>query len=155
MLRLLALLSVLLWPAMSAAEANGATVFCGDRGMVLLMKCQELAENGDAEAQESLGTMYLNGEGVPADIAQAVEWFRKAADQGNASSQYNLGLFFMMGMGVPLDYVQAHFMFNLSAVSGDKKAIESREEVAKMMTPAQIEEAEGLARQWSARHEKK
>lgn len=154
MLRLLVLLSVLLWPALPAAGSDETTV-CGDREMILVEKCQKLAESGNAEAQEILGTMYLNGEGVPGDVTQAVEWFRKAADQGNASSQYNLGLFYLMGMGVPQDYVQAHVMFNSSAASGYEKAVESREEVAKVMTPSQIEEAQRLAREWSTRHKER
>lgn len=154
MLRLLALLVVLLWPVASTAGSDGTTV-CGDREKIQLKKCQKLAESGNAEAQEILGTMYLNGEGVPEDVEQAVGWFRKSADQGNVSSQYNLGLLYLMGMGVPQDYVQAHLMFNLSAASGDAKAAESREEVAKVMTASQIEEAERLVREWAAGHGQK
>ena len=35
--------------------------------------------------------MYVNGEGVPENNAEAVKWFRKAADQGFADAQFNLG----------------------------------------------------------------
>ena len=44
---------------------------------------QELAEQGDAEAQFNLGVMYANGEGVPQDYAEAVKWYPKAAEQGD------------------------------------------------------------------------
>jgi hypothetical protein len=37
-----------------------------------------LAEQGDAKAQFRLGGMYLNGQGVPQDAAEAVKWWRKA-----------------------------------------------------------------------------
>src|SRR5260370_42113148 len=38
------------------------------------------AEQGDANAQYSLGNMYRNGQGVPEDYAEAVRWFRTAAE---------------------------------------------------------------------------
>ena len=44
------------------------------------------AEQGDAEAQTSLGLMYDNGKGVPQDYAEAVKWYRKAAEQGHLAA---------------------------------------------------------------------
>ncbi len=44
----------------------------------------ELAEDGNSEAQNVLGVMYENGEGVKQDFAKAAEWYRMAADQGFA-----------------------------------------------------------------------
>jgi uncharacterized protein len=46
-----------------------------------------LAEKGDAKAQEQLGQMYQNGEGIAKDEVQAAAWFRKAAGQRNAQWQ--------------------------------------------------------------------
>jgi TPR repeat protein len=51
--------------------------------------------------------MYVNGEGVPKDAAQAVNWYRKSAEQGNASAQFNLGLMCFLGDGVAKDAVEA------------------------------------------------
>ena len=51
-------------------------------------------------AQNNLGLMYANGEGVPEDDAEAVHWYRKAAKQGYADAQYNLGLMYDYGEGV-------------------------------------------------------
>lgn len=50
---------------------------------------------GDADAQFNLGQAYKLGRGVTADLAQATEWFRKAAAQGHmqASDNYGLALF--------------------------------------------------------------
>ena len=45
---------------------------------------------GDADAQDALAEMYINGWGVtpdPANMAKAVELFRKAAEDGNADAQ--------------------------------------------------------------------
>jgi uncharacterized protein len=52
------------------------------------------------------------------------------------------------GHGVPRDYVTAHMWFNLVAVNGDKDAVKALDEVAAKMTPAQVAEAQKLAREW-------
>ena len=65
------------------------------------------AENGDADAQASLGEMYRDGQGVTQDDVEAVKWYRKAAEQGDAYAQHNLGLAYSYGSGVVKDYVEA------------------------------------------------
>ncbi len=52
------------------------------------------------------------------------------------------------GEGVPKDYVQAHMWYTLAAAQGDKDAGEFRDLLAEKMTPAQIAEAQRLAREW-------
>jgi hypothetical protein len=113
------------------------------------VKWYRLAANqGDAFAQFHLGLMYAKGQGVPQDYAEAVKWYRLAANQGAAIAQFNIGLMYAEGDGVPQDYVGAHMWFNLSAAGGDQDAVKSRDEVAQRMTPAQIAEAQKLAREW-------
>lgn len=52
------------------------------------------------------------------------------------------------------DYVKAHMWFNLAAVQ-NKEVAKLRNGLANKMTPAQIAEAQRLAREWLAKHEKK
>ncbi len=57
------------------------------------------------------------------------------------------------GLGVPQDYVQAHMWSNLAAsgyIPGKTRdqSVKDRDIVAEKMTPAQIAEAEKLAREW-------
>ncbi len=97
--------------------------------------------------------MYDNGLGVPQDYARAVKWFRKAAEQGQALAQSNLGFMYYEGRGVPQDYAQAHMWYNLAVSKLPPSelrdiAVKNRDTVAKWMTPAQISEAEKLAREW-------
>ena len=47
---------------------------------------------GDADAQFNLAQAYKFGRGVPADLAQAEEWYRKAAVQGHKQAADNYGL---------------------------------------------------------------
>ena len=49
------------------------------------------AEQGDADAQYSLGNMNAEGRGVARDDAEAVRWYRLAAEQGYARAQNRLG----------------------------------------------------------------
>jgi len=53
-----------------------------------LKKWQTLAEAGDAAAQNNLGILYDNGQGVAQDYGKARAWFEKAAAQkGNKEAQ--------------------------------------------------------------------
>jgi uncharacterized protein len=108
----------------------------------------ERAEAGDVKAQSELGVRYMVGEGLPRNYAEAARWLREAADQGDLESQLDLGRLYLDGHGVLQDYVAAHVMFNLAASAGFPKAQELRDMVAAKMTPAQIAEAQKLAREW-------
>ncbi len=45
-------------------------------------------------------------------------------------------------------YVYAHMWLNLSAAQSDQISAKERDDLAKRMTPAQIAEAQKLAREW-------
>ena len=47
---------------------------------------------GNPDAQFNLGQAYKLGRGVPADLGQAEEWYRKAAIQGHPQAEDNFGL---------------------------------------------------------------
>ena len=65
------------------------------------------AEQGNAEAQFSLGICYANGNGVAKDMTKAVEWYRKAAEQGHDKAQFNLCLCYANSDGVAKDMTEA------------------------------------------------
>ena len=54
--------------------------------------CKVSAEQGDADAQSTVGKMYDYGQGVSQDGEQALAWYLKAAAQGNIDAQFNLGV---------------------------------------------------------------
>ncbi len=68
---------------------------------------RKLAAQGDAGAQQHLGVMYSNGQGVPQDFKEARKWNRMAAAQGDVTAQYNLGVMYDKGHGVTQDYGEA------------------------------------------------
>ncbi len=57
-------------------------------------------EQGNADAQTNLGTMYARGLGVPLAHDEAVKWLGRAAEQGQALAQMKLGMACASGKGV-------------------------------------------------------
>ena len=51
---------------------------------------QKAADQGNAAAQNNLGYLYENGDGVPTDFAKAEQLYQKAADRGNQAAVANL-----------------------------------------------------------------
>ena len=116
---------------------------------------RKAADQGYASAQNSLGFVYQRGLGVPQDYTEAVRWTRLAADQGHVKAQYNLGHTYAHGRGVvPPNSLEALKWVNLavSRATGDvqKQCAGLRDALTKLMTPAQIAEAQKLAREWQA-----
>jgi uncharacterized protein len=54
----------------------------------------QLAEQGDARAQNQLGHMYGAGEGVKRSDTEALYWYHRSAGQGFAEGQYKLGVLY-------------------------------------------------------------
>jgi TPR repeat protein len=109
------------------------------------------AEQGEAKAQFNLGVMYADGQGVPQDFKEAMQWYYLAAMQGDADAYHNLGVMYATDQGALKDYVLAHVWFTLAAAQGEKDAIDLRDRLAKKMTPVQMEVAQKLARGWKPR----
>jgi TPR repeat protein len=67
-------------------------------------------------------------------------------------AQANLGLRYFQGQGVVQDYIEAHKWFNIAGANGNEEASKSRDIIASIMTPEQIQEAQKLAKEWMANH---
>ena len=77
-----------------------------------------LANEGNAEAQTFIGSLYENGLGVIKDEKNALDWYEKAGKAGNAKGQHNAGIFYYTGRGVAVNYPAAYEWF-LKATSAD------------------------------------
>ncbi len=106
------------------------------------------AETGHVKAQYEVGRVLYDGEGVGQNHDEATKWFAKAAAQGNASAQRDLGVAYAYGNGVPRDLVEGMKWATLAANQNETLNGECRDEIAKMMTPEQIAEAEKQAMEW-------
>lgn len=80
------------------------------------------AEQGYPGAQNVIGVMYANGEGVTQSYTEALKWYRKAAAQGNYKAEYNLGALYLDGNGVPQDVTEAAKWYLKAAEQGMPEA---------------------------------
>jgi uncharacterized protein len=78
----------------------------------------------------------------------ALAQFETEAKEGRAEALYNLGLAYSTGQGVRVDFVAAHKWFNLAAMRGIEEAKSWRAQISRELLPAQIAEAQRLAREW-------
>ncbi len=114
---------------------------------------RKAADQSNRDAESQVAWMYDQGQGVAQDYAEAAKWYRKSAEHGVVSDLFRLGERYAIGQGVPQDYTQAHMLFNLAASKNNEgesrdSAVRKRNEVAAKMTPAQIADAQKLAREW-------
>ena len=77
------------------------------------------AENGNAEAQAWLGSLYANGDGVDVDDTTALSWYEKAAEQGYPMAQSNVGAMYFMGQGTEKNVDKAIKWLSAAADNGD------------------------------------
>jgi TPR repeat protein len=77
------------------------------------------AEKGDAIAQNTVGTMYADGLGVPRDSAEALKWLQKSADQNLPQAQANLAVLYENGYGVRTSFTEAAKWYQKAAEQGN------------------------------------
>lgn len=82
-----------------------------------------LAEQGDADAQAYLGSMYAQGTGVPKDYDKALALVRPLAEQGNANAQMQLAFMYEEGHGVSADMTEAFKWMRRAANQGNSFAL--------------------------------
>ncbi|MBS0154306.1 MAG: sel1 repeat family protein [Nitrospira sp.] len=111
---------------------------------------EKAALQGSADAQVNLGTLYSNGLGCREDDKEAIFWFLSAAKQGHGLAFVKLGSMYEDGRGVTQDYVQAYKWYDLGVRHDEKTGNPLRDELTKRMTPAQVDEAQQLTKEWMA-----
>ena len=113
---------------------------------------RKLADRGDADAQWQMGVRYHNGEGVPRDDAQAMQWFMRAAEQGHVIAQATLGAYYWAGRGVPQDLSKSYFWSAIALAQGDENSKSRLEGLASQMTRTQVLAARQQAEAWIQSH---
>ncbi len=85
------------------------------------------AEQGSALAQNIVGLMYENGEGVEVDMAKAVQWYEKAIDQDFVFAMLNLGDAYRFGNpGFPQNVAKAAALYDKAITLGSDIAMYER-----------------------------
>ncbi len=113
------------------------------------------ADSGYAPAQVILGNNYFRGDGVAVDHQEAANWYMKAAEQGDVVAQFLIANLYISGQGVPQDLVKAYQWLSVAATANHpdakKNSDRAKQQIAGHMMPAQIAQAEKLAREWIAK----
>jgi GAF domain-containing protein len=117
-----------------------------------LADLRKLADQGDADAQWQMGIRYHNGEDVPRDDVQAMQWFLRAAEQGHVTAQATLGAYYWAGRGVSEDLSKAYFWSAIALAEGDENSKSRLEGLASQMTKAQVSDARQQAEIWIRQH---
>jgi putative methionine-R-sulfoxide reductase with GAF domain len=118
-----------------------------------LQDLRTLAEQGDAIAQYSLGSIYARGDDAPQDLAEATRWFSRAAAQGHPASQGMLGAYYWAGRGVPQDLKEAYFWSALANAGGDAPSHYRLAAIASRLSRAEVVAAQQRASDWIRNHQ--
>lgn len=83
-----------------------------------------LADAGDSAAQNGIGLLYYDGNGMPRpNKSEALKWFKLSAAQGNARAINNLGLIYEFGGGgIKPDEIEAQRLYQIAADKGERQA---------------------------------
>lgn len=84
---------------------------------------EKVAQTGNAEAQNLLGVMLLNGMGLTQDTRRAAELFAAAADRDLKEGHYNLSNLLYNGLGIARDADCAQEHLLIAARAGHRPAL--------------------------------
>lgn len=97
---------------------SGFEAFQANQQKTALEIWSPLADQGNADAQFSMGVLYYSGGKIKQNLELAVEWFHKAADQGHAGAQFNLGNEYKRGGGLDQNDSKAVYWWRKAAQKG-------------------------------------
>jgi hypothetical protein len=81
-----------------------------------------LANQGDADAQYTLGNNYHFGIGVKKDVVKARRWYLKAAENGHSEAQYDIGYNYEKGRFVSKSLNKAFNWYRKAAAQANARA---------------------------------
>lgn len=103
---------------LSGLPAADWTSMLAGAGELSLPWLEAAARQGVPRAQAILAQRLLTGDGLPADAAQAVYWFRQAAARDDLEAINMLGRCLENGWGVPADAQLAVYWYRQAAIGG-------------------------------------
>jgi TPR repeat protein len=101
------------------AMQEAIEVFQSGHYPLALRLLKPLAEDGNAEAQCMIATIYHLGLGHEVNGVEALKWYFESAKQGYPVASNNLGTIFLMGdCGVEANHLEAARWYQLSREQG-------------------------------------
>ena len=120
---------------LAEAKYHLGRLYSDDRGVnrdekKSLELLKESAEEGFADAQNMIGSFYLNGwNGSVKDGSLAVLWFEKAARQGHVGAMKTLGAMYKYGIQIKADLKKAIQWYRQASGTGDSEAMTHLEDI--------------------------
>lgn len=152
-------------PLWTAAPAHAATMEDVRKAMAekrmfdAFQDLLELAPTGDPAAQYELGGFYHWGLVGSTDFTKARMWYERAARQGNTDAMLGLAVLHGAGQGVPQDKAASYRWLVLASTQQQlppedaARIASARDDLAKQLTPEQIEAALAEARSFAPQPE--
>lgn len=112
-----------------------------------------LAEGGHHGAEELMGIMYKEGQGVKKDTLKGFDLLSRAAEENRALAQHHIALMYYLGDGVTKDPVMALSWLHIAIVhyaDGPEKdrARQDRDRLYTQLTRREKDRAMDIARVW-------
>jgi hypothetical protein len=85
--------------------------------------------------------MYLRGDGVVQNVAEAFRLFQKAAEQGHTGARIMLGSLYAEGIGTKRDLEAAYVWLTAASLAGDYRGRDRLSALESQLSVAQISEA--------------
>ena len=117
---------------------------------------QDAANSGNVAAMHLLGNIAADEDAGGVQVAEALDWFARAADYGNVNSMYNLGYLLDPAADhaiVPAgdrNAAEAYYWYRLAASLGDEPATQIAGDVGSQISPAARDAVEARVAAWSA-----
>jgi TPR repeat protein len=123
-------------------DGQGAGIVTSDSNEALKYKLVA-AKAGYALAQHDVALLYER----QGNSEEALKWWKLAGDQGYPNALYRLSMSYSAGKGTPRDLTLSYAYFKLSKLAPKKNV----NEMAAMLSKPELEKAEKLASEWSAK----
>jgi len=88
-------------------------------GIISIENLENLAKQGNSDAQYELGLRYYKGIGVDADYEKARQYLQAALDNGASGASYYLGVIYYNGKGTPTNHAKAKEYFEKAESSNN------------------------------------
>jgi TPR repeat protein len=92
---------------------------------IALGKLKLMAQQGDADSQYKLGSIYHSGKVVDRDDDKAIKWLKLAVEQGHTYAQYAYSVMYMGGYGVKQSWSDAFYWLKKTVEQGNREAYHS------------------------------
>ncbi|WP_085707695.1 tetratricopeptide repeat protein [Pseudomonas sp. B35(2017)] len=144
------------WMAVSERQGEGFFFIPGKRDASVKKWLLLSSEGGNPKAMmDYLQILYEEG-----DMNSVRHWLEVAAGTGDQTATSNYGAYISHtpdSVGYPLDLVKGYALFSLlkelDDAGGIKDYVDRKiEKISEKMTPEQIEQAEGVAKEWKKTH---